>query len=35
MIQEHRQEKVQAMASELKQSAKIIDEEPETASAEA
>lgn len=35
MIQEHRQEKVQAMASELKQSAKIIDEEPETAPAEA
>jgi parvulin-like peptidyl-prolyl isomerase len=34
MIQEHRQEKVQAMASELKQSAKIIDEEPETAPAE-
>ena len=35
MIQEHRQEKAQAMASELKDAAEIIEDVPETAPAEA
>ena len=35
MIQEHRQEKVQTLASQLKETAEITDDEPETASAEA